>query len=114
MHEGVQQVLFVWHVVLVATLVVWAARGAWVFRPAVAVEVLGPVFVGAIALLAIGREEPSYLEIALVVALLAYVQTVVIARAVVRRREQRAREGGVRAEGGGGPRSATDDGGSDE
>lgn len=92
MHESVQHVLFVWHVALVAALVVWAARGVWVFRPVVGLEVLGPVFVGAIALVAIGRAEPSFLEIALAVASLAFVQTVVVSRAVERLRSRRKGE----------------------
>jgi multisubunit Na+/H+ antiporter MnhF subunit len=76
-----------WHASLILALLLFAVRAKRVVDRIVAFEVLSIVFVAVLAVVGIHRQKAFYLDIALVVAMLGFVQTV----AAVRLAERRAR-----------------------
>ena len=90
MHEPVFVIALIWHVLLLLVLAAYGARVRDLLDRLLALDTVTPIFVAAIALVAIHRGESDYLEVALVVALLGFTQTVVTARyARARHREER-------------------------
>lgn len=89
MHAAVFHVLVSWLVALVAVLGVWALRRERVVERTLALDTLALVFVALLGLLAVHDREEGYLDIALVIAMLGFVQTVATARLLARRRRGR-------------------------
>lgn len=80
MHEAVAHLVLVWQFGLVAVLAVYAARSSSLMVRTLTLEVLSLVAVAIAAVLAMIREEAGYLTVALVLGLLGFLQTVMIAR----------------------------------
>lgn len=80
MHEAVFHVVLAWQVGLVAVLAVRGARARTLVGRAIALDVLALVFVAALAVVAVRRRQADYLDVALVLALLGFTQTIVTAR----------------------------------
>jgi multicomponent Na+:H+ antiporter subunit F len=80
MHAIVFYVAVGWTVLLLAALGVRAARARRIVDRVLALDVLGLVLVDALGALAIERRRADYLDIALVVALLSFGQTVATVR----------------------------------
>lgn len=87
MHEFVYFVVVVWLLLLAAALTLYAARTDQVASRAVALDALSIVFVALLTVLAIQRGRVGYLDVALVMGLLGFVQSVVTARLVEHKRE---------------------------
>jgi multisubunit Na+/H+ antiporter MnhF subunit len=80
MHDPVFQLVFGWQVVLIALLAFEAVRTRIVLRRVLALDTMALVFVAALAVIALERAEPDYLDLGLVVAMLGFAQTVAAAR----------------------------------
>jgi multisubunit Na+/H+ antiporter MnhF subunit len=78
-------IAIIWHAGLILVLMIYAARAQRLVDRIVAFDALSIVFVVALSALAIRRQEAHYLDIALVVAMLGFVQTLAAARLVERR-----------------------------
>jgi multisubunit Na+/H+ antiporter MnhF subunit len=89
MHTWVYQLAILWHIGLVAVLVGSALRTPRLVDRLVALDSLALVFVAALALIALHRHSPHDLDIALVLALLGFAQTVATARVLERRKDLR-------------------------
>lgn len=74
-----------WHAVLLLLLLVQAARAHGLLARLIAFDAASVVFLSALVVLAVERREPVYLEIALVLAMLVFVQTVAAGRLLERR-----------------------------
>lgn len=75
-----------WYLVLILLLLLHTRRADRVVDRLVSFDALSILFVGVLSALAVQRQEPFYLDIALVVALLGFVQTVMAARLLEGRR----------------------------
>lgn len=75
-----------WYLVLILLLLLHTRRTDRVVDRLVSFDALSILFVGVLSALAVQRQEPFYLDIALVVALLGFVQTVMAARLLEGRR----------------------------
>lgn len=89
MHEFVFYFVVVWQMLLAAILTVYALRTRHIVNRILALEVLALVFVGTVASAAYYRQEAGYLDVALVLALLGFVQTVAVCRLAELRKEFR-------------------------
>jgi multicomponent Na+:H+ antiporter subunit F len=85
MHLSVFYVVILIHLVLVAALVVYTVRCDGMLRRVLALDALAVVFVSALVLVAIHRDEPGYADVALAMAMLGFVQTVATVRFLERR-----------------------------
>jgi len=86
-HDVVFIIAMLWLMGLVALLIGFAARARRLAHQMVALDAIALVFIAALALVAIAQREPGYLDVALVLALLGFVQTVGIGRLVQGRRD---------------------------
>ena len=89
MHTWVYELAIVWHIGLVALLVGFALRTRRLVDRVVALDTLALVFVAALAIVALRRHSAHYLDVALVLALLGFAQTVATARLLERREDLR-------------------------
>lgn len=80
MHDGVFYVALVWLLVLLAVLVVLAVKARSTLDVVLAMDTLGLVFVAVLGLFSAWRGITGYLDAALVLALVSYVQTVAATR----------------------------------
>jgi multisubunit Na+/H+ antiporter MnhF subunit len=87
MHDVVFLIVIVWNTVLVAVLAVYALRAPTIVIRALALDTLALVFVAALAVVAVHRDRAGYLDIALMIAMLGFAQTVATARIIEQRRE---------------------------
>ncbi len=78
----------VWHALLILALLVHAVRARRASGKLIAFDGLSLVFLSALVFTALARDEPRYLDIALVVAMLVFAQTVAAARLIARRTEE--------------------------
>jgi multicomponent Na+:H+ antiporter subunit F len=84
MHTPVYYVTVIWLSILFAILVVRALRASGTLDRLLAVDTLALVAVGALAVVCFHHQEPAYLDAALVLALLAFVQAVAVTLYVLR------------------------------
>lgn len=84
MHDAVFVVAIAWAMVLVLTLIGFATVTRSIMTRTLALEVLSLVMVAALAVVAIERNEAGYLDIALVLAMLGFAQTIATLRLVER------------------------------
>ena len=89
MHTTVFYGLIVWQLALAATLAAYMLRVRDIVTRALVMDVLSLIVVSAVALVGIHRDEPGYLDIALVLSMLSFVQTVATARLAEARKEFR-------------------------
>jgi len=87
MHAWAFQISILWLLILVAVLALYAVKAPNTVQRAMAVDTLALVFVAALAAVAIRRQEAGFLDIALVLAMLGFAQTVAVARIVKRRKD---------------------------
>ncbi|ATB29746.1 monovalent cation/H+ antiporter complex subunit F [Melittangium boletus] len=80
MHDGVFYVALVWLMGLLAVLVVLAVKARSTLDVVLALDTLGLVFVAVLGLFSAWRGITGYLDAALVLALVSYVQTVAATR----------------------------------
>lgn len=85
MHDTVFLIVIVWLIALAGTVAVVAARADGVARRLVALDTLSYLLVGALAAIAAHRGEAGFLDIALVIAALGFIQTVAVVRLVTGR-----------------------------
>lgn len=85
MNSVLFQVVVLWLVALVAALALAAFRARTVVERALALEVLTMVLVAALAAVALHTGRAGYLDVALVLALLGFTQTLATARLAERR-----------------------------
>lgn len=85
MLDWVLDLAIIWHAGLILLLLIHAVRAGKLADRIVAFDALSVVFVAALSVLAVRRQEACYLDIALVVATLGFVQTVALARLAERR-----------------------------
>lgn len=76
-----------WLAGLILMLMLYMLRTPGIANRVVGFDSLSTLFVAALAVIAIERREPFYLDIALVVAMLAFTQTVATVRLLERRSE---------------------------
>ena len=74
-----------WHAMLLLLLLVQAARARGLLARLISFDAASVVLLSALVVLAVERREPVYLEIALVLAMLVFVQTVAAGRLLERR-----------------------------
>jgi multicomponent Na+:H+ antiporter subunit F len=86
MHDSVLYPLLSWLLVLIATLALRAARARNVVDRLLMLDTLALIFIAALSLLAIARRSTGYLDVALMLALLSFAQTVASARYAERRK----------------------------
>lgn len=89
MHDWAFHIAFLGQIALVAVLAVHASRARAMIDRAVALDTLPLVFVAALALVAVRRREPAYLDIALVLALVGFAATVATTRFLSSREDLR-------------------------
>lgn len=77
--------VIVWHAVLILVLLLFALRSDDLLRRLIAFDAVSVVVLSALTVLAVHRRETMYLDIALVLAMLIFVQTVAAARLIRRR-----------------------------
>ncbi len=75
-----------WHAVLFVLLAVAAIRARGMLFKVIAFDAVSIVFISALVVLAAYRQEVRFLEIALVLAMLAFTQTLAAARLLTARR----------------------------
>jgi multisubunit Na+/H+ antiporter MnhF subunit len=80
------QIVMVWHAVLILLLLLYALGTRKLVDRLIAFDALSIVFVAALSVVGIQRQETYYLDIALVIAMLGFVQTVAAVRLLERRR----------------------------
>lgn len=80
MHALVFEIEIVWLTVLILALAWRAARATGPIDRALALDLLSLVLVAEIAIFAVHRGRPGYLDVALVLGLLSFAQTVATAR----------------------------------
>lgn len=78
-------VTIIWHAALILVLLLFALRTDHLLRRLIAFDAVSVVFLSALTILAVHRRDTAYLDIALVVAMLVFVQTVAAARLIRRR-----------------------------
>lgn len=82
MQTWLTDVLLVWQIGLVIVLTLYSLRAGTSELRTIALSALGPIVVAVLALLAVSRGAPGYLDIALVIAMLGAAQTITIVRTV--------------------------------
>lgn len=82
MHDVVFQIVLTWQAALIAALAVRGARSKSLVGRAIALDTLALVFVAALASIAVARARAGYLDVALVLAMLGFAQTIATARFV--------------------------------
>ena len=86
MHVWMFHVLLIWHIALAVALAVFALRSRGdIVHCTLALDTLGPIVVSALAMIALYRAEAGFLDVALVIGMLGFVQAVAVARLVERR-----------------------------
>lgn len=85
MLDWVLDVAIIWHAGLILLLLIHAVRARKLADRIVAFDALSVVFVATLSVLAVRRQEGYYLDIALVIAMLGFVQTVAFSRLAERR-----------------------------
>lgn len=85
MHDTVFLIVILWLVALAAVVAVVAARVEAVARQLVALDTLSYLLVAALAAIAVHRGEAGFLDIALAIAALGFIQTVAVVRLVTGR-----------------------------
>jgi len=89
MHEPVYVFSVAWSVGLVLVLVVFAYRNPRIMPRTLALEVLSLLMAAVLGIVAIARDSAGYLDIAMVIVMLGFAQTVATRRLVARRRRPR-------------------------
>ena len=84
MHPSLFPITVVWCVVLIALLALHAIRARSTLDTILALDTLSLVFLAALAVFALHRERAGYLDVALVLALVAFAQTLAGVRYVGR------------------------------
>ncbi|MGF1627796.1 MAG: monovalent cation/H+ antiporter complex subunit F [Alphaproteobacteria bacterium] len=84
-HPWLFQLVMVWHALLIMMLLLYAMTTPRVIDRLVGFDALSIVFVAALSIVAIERRDPFYFDIALIVAMFGFVQTVAAARLLERR-----------------------------
>lgn len=79
MHDTIFLIAVVWLIALAGWTVIIAARTTVTARQLVALDTLSYLLVTALVVLAIHREEAAFLDIALAIAALGFIQTVAVA-----------------------------------
>ena len=87
MRSWITDALLVWQIGLVIVLAVYSLRAGTTEMRSIALSSLGPVVVAVLAVLAVSRMSPGYLDIALVIAMLGASQTITISRTVEKHEE---------------------------
>lgn len=85
MHDTVFLIAVLWLIALAGWTAIVAARTAHIARKLVALESLSYLLVTALVVLAVHRKEAGFLDIALAIAALGFIQTVAVARLVAGR-----------------------------
>lgn len=80
----VSQIALVWLIILCVVLAVVAAHTTEIVARVLALDALAFVIVGLLAVLSISQRQPFFLDIALVMALVGFVQTVATVTALLR------------------------------
>jgi multisubunit Na+/H+ antiporter MnhF subunit len=80
MHDAVFYIVIFWLGSLLALLALRAMRAEGVVDRVLAIDTISYVMVAVLSTIALWRRAPGYLDIALMLALLAYIQTVAAAR----------------------------------
>ncbi len=88
MHTWVFYIVVLWQIALIGILAIYALRAPTMVTRALALDMLATVFVATLGAIAIQREQPGYLDVALVLAMLGFAQTVGIARFIEKSRER--------------------------
>lgn len=83
MHDNVFYLVMSWLVLLLGLLAYRAVRATRTTDRVVALDTLSYVFVAALTVLAIERQLAGYLDVALMLALLSFTQTVAASRYVL-------------------------------
>lgn len=86
MHESVFQIATLWYAFLALLLIIHAARAGEPLRQGVALEALSQVLVAALAVISLRRTEAGFLDVALVLAALGFIQSVALSRLLSLRR----------------------------
>lgn len=89
MHAWVFVVVVGWHVVLAAVLVGFSLRTRRLVDRIVALDAFALVVVAVLVVLAVARRAAHDLDVALVLAMLGFAQTVATARVLQRRKDLR-------------------------
>lgn len=89
MHDAVFYTVIVWQFILAAALGVYVLRARNVATRALALDVLSLIVCSGVAAVGIHRDEPGYLDVALVLAMISFVQTVATARLAETRKDFR-------------------------
>ena len=89
MHEWAFHIVFVWVVGLIAALLVYTVLTPSTASRTMAVDALTMVLVAALATVAMSRAEAGFLDVALVLAMLGFVQTVGVVRLIAGRSDMR-------------------------
>lgn len=89
MHDIVFYIAIVWQLLLAMVLTLYTWRTRHIVNRILGLEVLAMLIVAAVACVAIQRDESGYLDVALVLAMLGFIQTVAAARLAELRKEFR-------------------------
>ncbi|MDN5936036.1 MAG: monovalent cation/H+ antiporter complex subunit F [Nitrosospira sp.] len=89
MHTWIFYIVILWQIALIAILALYALRAQTVVTRILALDMLATVFVAALGVIAMRREQVGYLDVALVLAMLGFAQTVGIVRFIEKNREYR-------------------------
>ena len=88
MHDWLDPVVLVWLSSLMGVMVVYAVSTRRLVHRILILEALTTVAVAALGVLAIEGDEAGYLDVAVALALLGFVQTVAMVRLIEKRRER--------------------------
>lgn len=88
MHTWIFYSVVLWQIVLIAILAMYALRTQTIVTRILALDMLATVFVAALGVIAMQREQVGYLDVALVLAMLGFAQTVGIVRFIEKNRER--------------------------
>lgn len=86
MAEWIFQLVLAWHAGLILLLLLYTARVQDDIRRLVGFDALSIAFVSALIIVGLHRQAPYYMDIALVVGMLGFVQTLAAVRYVERQR----------------------------
>jgi multisubunit Na+/H+ antiporter MnhF subunit len=87
MHDVVFVIAMLWLLALVGMLIAHAVRTRRLVDRVLALDSVVLVFVAALAVVGIEQGEPGYFDVAVVLAMLGFVQTVATVRLVERRKD---------------------------
>ncbi len=88
LHDEVYYAVVLWDLALVGVLAIHTLRAPSIVDRTLSLDMLALVFVAALTTIAVHRQDGGYLDVALGVAMLAFVQTVSVARLVRSRGER--------------------------